>query len=120
MKLKWFAASAAALSIALSSHALPLHAEGTANNNAAAYGQEGAWDAPPSDFREAQLHGFHDGVEGARKDFDNHRAPDVNNRHEYRHPPVSRSLRQDYRDGFERGYDRAMAHLMGDRYHSHY
>ena len=52
-------------------------------------------------------------VEGARKDYDNHRRPDVNNRDEYRHPHVPASARGDYRDGFRRGYETAMDHLMG-------
>src|ERR1700739_3746955 len=38
----------------------------------------GGWDAPPPEFRDIQRQGFHDGVEGARKDFDNHRPPNVN------------------------------------------
>lgn len=76
------------------------------------YGQEGGWDVPPQEFRDIQRQGYHDGIEGARKDFDNHRRPDVNNRDEYRHPHVSSSARADYRDGFRRGYDTAMSHLM--------
>jgi hypothetical protein len=71
------------------------------------------WDAPPPEFREIQRQGFHDGIEGAHKDFDNHRPPDVNNRDEYRHPHVPRSARDDYREGFRRGYDVAMHHLVG-------
>jgi hypothetical protein len=35
----------------------------------------------------------------------------VNNRDEYRHPHVSPSAREDYREGFRRGYDAAMRHL---------
>ena len=76
------------------------------------YGQsQGGWDAPPAEFREFQRKGFHDGVEGARKDFDNHRPPNVDNREEYRHPDVPHDMRHDYRDGFRRGYDSAMHHL---------
>ncbi len=101
----------------LFTYAVPARASGAASGAPVAYGQEGQWDAPPSDFREAQLRGFHDGIEGARKDFENHRAPDVNNREEYRHPRISSSLREDYREGFARGYDRAMAHLMGRPWH---
>jgi len=78
----------------------------------AAY-QEGGWDAPPPEFREIQRKGFHDGIEGARKDFDNHRPPNVNNREEYRHPHVDPAMREDYRDGFRRGYDVATQHLQG-------
>jgi hypothetical protein len=51
-------------------------------------------------------------MEGARKDVDNHRRPDVNNRDEYRHPDVPYELRRQYREAFRRGYDVAMSHLM--------
>jgi hypothetical protein len=71
------------------------------------------WDRPPQEFRQVQRQGYHDGIEGARKDFDNHRRPDVNNRDEYRHPNVPRSDREDYREGFRRGYDTAMTHMLG-------
>jgi hypothetical protein len=74
---------------------------------------QGGWDAPPAEFRDIQRQGFHDGIEGARKDFDHHRAPNVNGREEYRHPHVDPSARDDYRDGFRRGYDVAMQHLQG-------
>lgn len=77
------------------------------------YGQgPGGWDAPPPEFQEVQRRGFHDGIEGARKDFDNHRPPNPNNRDEYRHPPVERSLRGDYRNGFARGYQVSMNHIL--------
>jgi len=71
------------------------------------------WDAFPTEFSDIQRQGFRDGMEGARRDFENHRRPDVNNRDEYRHPHLPPDARQAYRDGFQRGYDRAMAHLMG-------
>jgi hypothetical protein len=70
------------------------------------------WDMPPQEFRDIQRQGFHDGIEGARKDYDNHRRPDVNNRDEYRHPHVAASAHADYREGFRRGYEVAMDHLM--------
>jgi hypothetical protein len=70
------------------------------------------WDAPPQEFRDIQRQGFHDGIEAARKDYDNHRRPDVNNRDEYRHPHVPESARSDYREGFRRGYEAGMNHLM--------
>jgi hypothetical protein len=57
--------------------------------------------------------GFHDGIEGARKDYENHRPPNVNNRDEYRHPNLSRPLWRDYRAGFRRGYQAGVRHLMG-------
>ena len=48
--------------------------------------------------------GFEDGRTGARKDYENHRVPDVNNRDEYRHPNVPDAFAEIYRDGFRRGY----------------
>ena len=70
------------------------------------------WDVPPQEFRDIQRQGYHDGIEGARKDYDNHRRPDVNNRDEYRHPHVAPSVQGDYREGFRRGYENAMDHMM--------
>ncbi len=67
----------------------------------------------PSEYTDIQKRGFHDGMEGARKDYENHRRPDVNNRDEYRHPNVPRELRHEYREGFERGYDAGVRHMMG-------
>lgn len=79
------------------------------------YGQaHGDWETPPGEFNDVQRRGFHDGIEGARKDADNHRRPDVNNRDEYRHPDVPREMRKAYRDAFRRGYEQAMSHMMGD------
>ncbi len=70
------------------------------------------WNLPPQEFRDIQRQGYHDGIEGARKDCDNHRRPDVNNRDEYRHPHVPESARADYREGFRRGYESAWDHMM--------
>lgn len=49
--------------------------------------------------------GFYEGIEGADRDFGNHRQPNVNNREEYRDPDdVPRWARHEYREGFRRGY----------------
>ena len=80
----------------------------------AAYGQE-RWEIPPGDFNEIQRRGFHDGIEGARRDFGNHRNPDVDNREEYRHPDVPGDVREAYRAAFRRGYQEAAAHLWSGR-----
>lgn len=79
------------------------------------YGQGGGgWDAAPPEFRAAQQRGFHDGIEGARRDFQNHRPPNVNNRDEYRNPKfIPGPDRRDYRFGFQRGYDVATRHMYG-------
>jgi hypothetical protein len=57
--------------------------------------------------------GFHDGLEGAQKDYGNRRNPDVNNRDEYRHPDVPEQFQHDYREGFRRGYQAAARRLWG-------
>ncbi len=76
---------------------------------------EGPWDAAPGVFNEVERRGFMDGMEGARKDMGNHRRPDPNNRDEYRNPHVPPELVEDYRQGFRRGYERAVAHLYGEQ-----
>ncbi len=115
MRLKWFAfpvlamtAGAACTSASTAyAAALPDPAQGPA------YVQDQpGWDAPPAEFREVQRQGFHDGIEGARKDFDHHRMPDVRRRDEYRHPHVDPAVREDYREGYRRGYEMAMHHMM--------
>lgn len=74
------------------------------------------WRVPPPEYREVARMGFLDGIEGARRDFQNHRAPDVNNRDEFRHPHVPWRDREDYRHGFERGYRVGVAHIYGGGY----
>jgi hypothetical protein len=111
MKLKWFALSVLIVATGLaSSSGSRAYA---AAQQAVSYAQDqSGWDAPPAEFRDVQRQGFHDGIEGARLDFDHHRMPDVNNRKEYRHPHVDSAVREDYREGFRRGYDVAMHHMM--------
>ena len=77
------------------------------------YGQ-GGWDTAPQEFRDAMRRGFHDGIEGARRDYENHRRPDINNRDEYRHPSISGPDRHDYREGFRRGYQVGVQHIYGN------
>ena len=83
----------------------------------AQYGPPPAWEAPPQQFIAAQQRGYHDGVEGARKDFDNHRPPNVNNRDEYRNPHfIAPPDRRDYRIGVREGYRVAVQHIYGRGY----
>lgn len=78
------------------------------------YGPVQPWESAPPEFREAMQRGFHDGVEGARKDFQNHRPPNVNNRDEYRNPHfIPRPDRRDYRIAFLRGYNVGVQHMYG-------
>lgn len=74
-----------------------------------AYGK--GWAVAPQGYRDIQRQGFRDGIDGAQKDVQNRRRPNVNNRDEYRNPAVQPSLRQDYRVGFKRGYTVAMQHM---------
>jgi len=82
------------------------------------YGHE-VWAAPPAEVQGMEAQGFHDGIEGARKDYENHRPPSVENREEYRHPPVSHHDREAYRHGFRRGYETGVDHLMRAYPHSY-
>ena len=75
------------------------------------YGGRG-WDAPPGEFRDVRRQGFLDGVQGAERDFQNHRIWNVKNRDEYRHPPVPGNVRGDYRAGFQRGYYATVQHYQ--------
>ena len=68
---------------------------------------------PPERFSEWQQRGFHDGVDGAQKDYGNHRRPSVFNRWEYQNPRVPPEVVRDYRQGFRRGYEMAASRLWG-------
>ncbi len=81
------------------------------------YQQRGDWDTPPQEFHEFGRLGFHDGVDGAQKDIQNHRRPDVRNRDEFRHPHVPGYARDEYRDAFRRGYSVGIQHILGGPYH---
>ena len=74
------------------------------------------WDAPPEEMRDFQRRGYADGVQGAQRDFENHRVWNVNNRDEFRHPDVPRNVRGDYRYGFKRGYYATVQHYQGNRW----
>jgi hypothetical protein len=107
MKKRWAAIWLLALSGALIFIPSRLHA--------AAAGQEGItlpWMQPPPEFKEMQREGFHEGVQAAIKDFDKHRDPDLERHKEYVRPKVDRSYVPDYRDGYRRGYNDAMKHLI--------
>ena len=73
---------------------------------------EGGWDVPNSRWQAVQQRGFRDGITGARRDAQNNRQPNVNNRDEFRNPPVSGRDRKAYRLGFRQGYWQGVRHLM--------
>lgn len=114
----WIATAAAAAALAFVG-SQPAKASGVASGTAGlaygVYGQSRDWDAPPPELDEVRRHGFHDGIDGARKDYENHRRPDVNNRDEFRHPHVPERDREAYRRGFERGYQVGVDHLYNGR-----
>ena len=79
------------------------------------FGQGPGWDTPPGEYNAYRQQGFHDGIEGARKDFENHRPFTPENRDESRHPHVPGNVYHDYREAFREGYHRAVQNL-----HYHY
>lgn len=71
-----------------------------------------SWDSIPRELRDFQRQGFRDGLNGAQRDFESHRRPDVNNRDEFRRPNVPANMAGDYQMGFRRGYDAAVRHFF--------
>jgi hypothetical protein len=118
MTKTWFAASALALSLGATSGGLAAKAYAAPMPGQPQYGQyegQGRWDEAPSEYRDAQRMGFHDGVDAARSDFFNHSHKDADDHSAYRHPRVERELVSDYRNAFREGYSRAMHHLREER-----
>jgi hypothetical protein len=73
------------------------------------------WQGGPSEYqRDFERQAFYEGMEGAHKDFQNHRRPDVNNRDEYRHPHVPGEEREPYRDAFRRGYETGVGQIYNE------
>ncbi len=115
MTKTWLAVSALALSLGTTSG---LATKAYAAPASPAGFQEGRWDEPPSEYRDAGRQGFHDGVEAARHDLEQHRHRDADEHRMFRHPPVERPLVNDYRHAFREGYSRAMHH-MREEHHDH-
>ena len=120
MKISRLATSALALALLGSSAAAfaqygpPQYGPGYPPPPPPQWGTRG-WDAPPGELRDFQHRGYLDGLQGAERDYQNHRIWNVNNRDEFRHPAVPGNVRGDYRDGFKRGYYAAVAHYQGAR-----
>lgn len=77
-------------------------------------GEHAGWDTPPQDFTQTQANGFHDGIAAAHDDIAHHAQPNATARPEYRNPPpMSFMQRVMYRDGFQKGYQRAMDRFYG-------
>lgn len=73
------------------------------------------WDRPPDEYNDAQGQGFHEGVEAARRDYDQGRHKDADDHRIYKRPPVPHDLRDAFRDGFRHGYDMAKRHMNEHR-----
>jgi hypothetical protein len=119
MTKTWIAVSALALSLGATSGGLIAKAYAApAASPATSYvgSQEGRWDEPPSEYRDAQRQGFHDGVEAARSDFETRSHKDADDHDRYRHPSVEREFVDDYRHGFKEGYSRAMHRMKEERH----
>jgi hypothetical protein len=115
MKTKGLAAIA--IAVMMASTAGVLTAQYYGQPQPPQYAPGPSWEQVPPEFREAQQRGFHDGIEGAKKDFKNHRPPNVMNRDEFRNPHfISPPDREDYRMGFRRGYEVAVHHIYGPGY----
>jgi len=116
INVRLIAATVLATAFATSVAVAPLYAATSASGAAmAGYAQDRRWEEPPGEFHEIERRGFHDGLEGARRDAGNHRRPDVNNRDEYRHPHVRYRDREAYLRGFERGYRVGVEHFYNGR-----
>jgi hypothetical protein len=116
MTKTWFAVSALALSLGATSGGIAARAYATPAPSQPQYEGQGRWDEAPSEYRDAQRTGFHDGIEAARRDFEGHRHKDADDHQMYRHPPVDHRLRDDYRHAFREGYSRAMHHMKDERH----
>ena len=117
-QMKWLAPSLLALCVA-STGALKAHSLGLQPLSNATVAQDhdqdrDRWDEPPSEYRDAERRGFHEGVEAARHDVSEHRHADADDHQMYKHPPVDRDDRSAFREGFREGYRRAMEHMRRD------
>lgn len=116
MKGKWIAPITLAVCLGAPVAFLTPSAHAAMPGWAASGAQDRDWDRAPDEYNDVQRRGFHDGIEGARKDFENHRPPSPENRDEYRHPHVPRDMRHVYREAFRHGYEVGMHHMMGDHH----
>ena len=116
MKIKWIAPALLGLCVA-SSGALKAAAHEAQPISGTALYQDhdhDRWDEPPSEYRDAQRQGYHEGIEAARKDFAEHRHADADDHRMYKNPPVEGDAKREFREGFREGYRRAMDHMAHD------
>ena len=117
MTKTWLTVSALAIALGATSGGVAAKAYAAAPvPSAAQYQDQGRWDEPPSEYRDVQRQGFHDGIEAARHDFETRSHKDADDHERYRHPNVEREFRDDYRHAFREGYSRAMQHMKEERH----
>jgi hypothetical protein len=97
-KTSWLTVSALAISLGATSGGLAARAFAAPAPSQPQYEGQGRWDEPPSEYRDAQRSGFHDGIEAARRDFTEHRHRDADDHAAYKHPRVEHDLVSDYRN----------------------
>lgn len=77
--------------------------------------QQQPWDMPPANFSETSQRAFRDGIQAARNDWQAQRVIDARRAQYYRHPPTSRSFRDEYRNSFAQGYQMAVQHRQEEQ-----
>lgn len=117
MKIVWLSIPALALCIAAPATVKASAYEAQPTPKLAQYqDQDRDWDRPPDSYRDAQRRGFHEGMEAARRDFQDGHHRDADDHDVYKHPPVEGDdARREFREGFKEGYHRAMEHMRHDR-----
>jgi flagellar biosynthesis/type III secretory pathway protein FliH len=116
MTKTWLAVSALAVALGATSGGAAAKAYAAPAPAAAHYQDQGRWDEAPSEYRDAQRQGFHDGIEAARNDFQTHSHKDADDHERYRHPNVEKEFHDGYRHAFREGYSRAMHHMKEERH----
>lgn len=77
------------------------------------------WQQPPREYRDIQRQGFHAGIEAASHDLDHGMRPDPSRHVEFRRPGVPPGQRDDFRRGFQNGYEVAYQHRSDWDTHRH-
>ncbi len=77
------------------------------------------WQQPPQEYNDIQRQGFQAGLEAGRQDLQQRQSADPQRHWDFRRPHVPDEQRNDFRRGFQHGYDIAYQH-RGDWDHDHH
>lgn len=115
MRWKWLAS--AALVVVIGAGGNQINAQyGPPPGPPAHESSPGAWSTPPAEFTAIERRGWREGIDGAMRDHQNRRQPNVNNRDEFRNPSsIPPQDRRAYRAAFRRGYDAGVQHFFFGR-----